>query len=239
MRKAVFNWSGGKDSALALHHTLQNEEYEVQKLITNVSTQYNRISMHGVRSALLKEQTKAIGLPLQEIFLPEKPTMQGFEEVLEKSNRAFKKQGIDYSIFGDIFLEDLKKYRDVELAKTGIKGHYPLWKRNTTELLHEFIDLGFKTILVCIDSKVMPKEFVGRSIDLDFIKDLPANVDPCGENGEFHTFVYDGPIFKYPLPIELGSIVRKEYDAPKTMDNIDSVKPNLGFYFQDIHLSGH
>ncbi len=236
-QKAYFNWSGGKDSALALYHGLKDDKFSIEKLITTTNEHFNRVAMHGVRNELLYEQAKKIGLPLTEIKLPEMPSMEVYDQKMKEVITQLKEEGFTHSIFGDIFLEDLKAYRDNKLAEVGLTGHYPIWKRDTIELVHEFIGLGFKTMLVCINASKLPKEFTGRIIDKDFLKDLPKDVDPCGENGEFHTFVFDGPIFEAPIEIEKGEVVYKEYEAPKNQD--DSCSSDLspaGFYFQDIML---
>lgn len=232
--KAFFNWSGGKDSALALYHAQKNGAYTVDKLLTNINGRHRRISMHGVREDLLEQQAEAIGLPLQKIILPEEPSMQEYEQVMKENLEALKKEEFSHAIFGDIFLEDLKTYREQQLTTLGLTAIFPIWKRNSVELIHEFIDLGFKTILVCIKACLLPKEFAGRIIDKDFLKDLPKNVDACGENGEFHSFVFDGPIFSKPVNFERGEIVYREYTAPKTDDCFTAPKASAGFYFQDI-----
>ncbi|MGB0896514.1 MAG: diphthine--ammonia ligase [Flavobacteriaceae bacterium] len=238
MKKAVFNWSGGKDSALALHYTLQNKDYQIETLLTSVNDKFDRISMHGVRSELLRQQALELKLPLQELRLPEQPTMSEYNTLLSEMNSKFKAQGITHSVFGDIFLEDLKTYREQQLANVGINAHFPLWKRNTAELIHEFIDLGFKTIVVCTKSELLGEEFVGKVITKDFLKELPKNVDPCGENGEFHTFVYDGPIFNNPINFDIGETIVKTYEAPKSKeDACFSSKPStttIGFHFCDL-----
>lgn len=237
-KKAVFNWSGGKDSALALHYIQQQKTYQVETLLTSVNDKFDRISMHGVRSELLHQQSKAIGIQLQELRLPEQPTMAEYNTLLTNLNTDLKSKGIDYSIFGDIFLEDLKTYREQQLADVGIKAHFPLWKRNTKELVHEFIDLGFKTIVVCTKSEVLGEDFVGEIITKDFLKELPKNVDPCGENGEFHTFVFDGPIFNKPIDFEIGEKIIRTYQAPKSKeDACFSSTPStkeMGFHFCDL-----
>jgi uncharacterized protein (TIGR00290 family) len=232
--KAFFNWSGGKDSALALYHAQNSGLFSVEKLLTNINGKHRRISMHGVREELLEQQAKSIGLPLQKIILPEEPSMQEYEQKMKDNLLALKKENFTHAIFGDIFLEDLKAYREKQLATIGLTAAFPIWKRDSIELIQEFIDLGFKTILVCIKADLLPKEFAGRIIDRDFLKDLPKNVDACGENGEFHTFVFDGPIFSKPVPFEKGDIVYKEYVAPKTDENPATTSSSFGFYFQDI-----
>jgi len=236
--KSIFNWSGGKDSSLALYHILREGKYDVKALMTTVNAKYERISMHGVRKELLYAQGKSIGIPVKEIRLPEMPSMSAYDETMKNVLTDIKKQEITHSIFGDIFLEDLREYRESRLSEVGLKGHFPLWKRDTTELVQEFIDLGFKTVVVCVKSELLGEEFAGRVIDKDFLKDLPKGVDPCGENGEFHTFVFDGPIFKEPIKYELGEKVFKEYKAPKNKEdscfsNSDNKKPS-GFHYCDL-----
>jgi uncharacterized protein (TIGR00290 family) len=235
--KSFFNWSGGKDSALALYHAQKNGQYSIDRLVTNINGKHRRISMHGVREELLELQAEAIGLPLQKIMLPEEPSMQEYESRMKENLEKLKEEEFTHAFFGDIFLEDLKKYREEQLAKVDITAVFPLWKRDTVELMHEFIDLGFKTILVCIRTDLLPYEFAGRIIDKEFLKDLPKNVDACGENGEFHTFVFDGPIFKNPVNIKTGEKVFREYKAPKAeKDNCFTKEPvsSMGFWFCDL-----
>ncbi|MDN3671030.1 diphthine--ammonia ligase [Echinicola jeungdonensis] len=239
MIKSIFNWSGGKDSALALYKVLNEGQFEIHTLMTTVNSHFNRISMHGVRKELLQAQGKSIGLPIKEILLPEMPSMSEYDQTMKNTLSGLKKEGITHSIFGDIFLEDLKQYREDRLAEVGIKGHFPLWKKDTKELIHEFIDLGFKTIVICTKAELLPSEFAGRIIDKEFLKDLPKDVDPCGENGEFHTFVYDGPIFKEPVSFSLGEKVFKSYNAPKDKNDSclpadEKPKPQAGFHYCDL-----
>ena len=237
-KKAYFNWSGGKDSALALYHALQDEQLSIERMLTTTNDHYDRIAMHGVRNELLYEQISLLDIPLKELRLPEMPSMDIYDRKMAETLTELKSEGFTHSLFGDIFLEDLKAYRDEKLSQIGLIGFYPIWKRDTIELIREFIDLGFKTMLVCINAQKLPKEFAGRIIDEEFLKDLPGDVDPCGENGEFHTFVFDGPIFKKPIPIKVGELVYKEYDAPKSAD--DSCHADVkkaGYYFQDLLLN--
>jgi uncharacterized protein (TIGR00290 family) len=236
-RKAYFNWSGGKDSALALYHILQNKTVDVELLLTTVNAQVNRISMHGVRVELLNIQAKSIGIPIREIKLPETISMHEYNALMHQSVTTLVNEKFRHTIFGDIFLEDLRKYREQQLAPFGLQAHFPLWQRNTKELLHEFLALGFKTVVVCVKSSMLDRAFAGRIIDKDFIKDLPNSVDPCGENGEFHTFVFDGPIFKSPVKFSIGERVYKEYPAPSTSDD-NCFSPNqdspMGFWYCDL-----
>lgn len=235
--KAYMNWSGGKDSSLALYHLLKDKKYTVEMLLTNVSSTYQRVSMHGVREELLDMQAKALGIPLQKLFLPDQPSMAAYEKSMLKTLQQLQKKKFTHSIFGDIFLEDLKIYREAQLAKVAIKALFPLWKKDTTKLIHEFIDLGFKAIVVCVNDKYLDKSFCGRTIDAGFINDLPKDVDVCGENGEFHTFVFDGPIFNKPIVFAKGEIVCRKYAAPKQeSDNCFQPATNeeYGFYFCDL-----
>lgn len=218
--KTYFNWSSGKDSALALYHLLQDDNHSVDELITTVNSHYNRVSMHGLRKELLLTQTKAINIPARIIELPEMPSMEIYEKKILETVTTLKDKGFSHSAFGDIFLEDLRIYREKQLATQGIKTVFPIWKRDTKALLNEFLDLGFKTIIVCANSKYFGKEFVGTIIDKNFIASLPEGVDPCGENGEFHTFCFDGPIFNKPIPFTIGEKVYREYDNPNTDDSI-------------------
>lgn len=243
MKKAYFNWSSGKDSALALYKILQQKEYTIEKLITNVNKDFGRVSMHGLKEELLEAQAKSIGIDLEKIEFSADVTMQDYNERMYKKTSELKQQGFTSAIFGDIFLEDLRSYRDSQLAKVGISGVYPLWKQNTKDLLYEFLDLGFKTITVCTNAKLLGKEFVGRIIDEDFIKDLPKNVDVCGENGEFHTFCFDGPIFKESIPFTTGEKVLRSYTLhEKDSDNCHSTKEkntknyDTSFWYCDLSL---
>lgn len=217
-QRVIFNWSGGKDSAFCLHKILQSQELDVMCLLTSISEKYQRISMHGVRVDLLEAQVDAIGLPLVKMQIPEMPTMESYETVLTKHLEELIAQGATASVFGDIFLEDLREYREKKLAEIGLNGIFPLWKIPTNQLIRDFIDAGFKTIVTCVNEKHLDKSFVGRIIDHEFLNDLPADVDPCGENGEFHTFVFDGPLFKHPVAFEKGEVVYRKYEAPKQSD---------------------
>jgi uncharacterized protein (TIGR00290 family) len=236
--KTYFNWSSGKDSALALYHLLQDKSYSVEALITTVNAHYNRVSMHGLRSELLIQQTNAIGIPATIIKLPEMPSMAIYEKKMTETVSTLKQNGFTFAAFGDIFLQDLRDYRDKQLAKQHLKTVYPLWKRDTKALLLEFLDLGFKTIIVCANSKYFGEDFVGTIIDKHFIDNLPEGVDPCGENGEFHTFCFDGPIFKNPIAFKIGEKIYREYDTPKTDDNsvCKSDSEKYGVWYCDLLL---
>ena len=226
-KQALFNWSGGKDSAFALGEILKNQEFGISYLLTSIGVNTRRVSMHGLREELVKQQAKEIGLPLVLLELPESPDMETYENSLFELMKKAKNQGIDYSIFGDIFLEDLKRYRESQLAKVDFKAIFPLWKRNTNDLIREFIDRGYRSIITAVDDTKLSKEFAGQIIDEYFIKQLPKNVDACGENGEFHSFVFDAPYFKKPIPFSKGEIVHKTYEVKDK--NISH-----GFWFCDL-----
>jgi len=236
MKKCIFNWSGGKDSALALYYCLQDPEIEIKYLVTTVNDAMNRISMHGVREELLIQQAESIGIPLYQIRLPEMPGMKEYDDTMRIHLGKLKEEGITHSIFGDIFLEDLKKYRDERLAEAGLTGIYPLWKRDTRELIDEFLDRGFGTVIACTQAWL--GDFAGKQITTELIEALPDGVDVCGENGEFHTFVFKGPIFKTPIKYVTGEKVFKEYAAPKSADGSCSPgtsKPAIsGFWYCDL-----
>jgi uncharacterized protein (TIGR00290 family) len=208
--KAVVAWSGGKDSALALHEILESGRYEVQELLTTVTRDYDRISIHGVRSVLLEQQAKALGFPLEKTFISKGASDEEYESELLKALKRQRDAGVSSMVFGDIFLEDIRKYRERMLVKVGVKGVFPLWKKDTRALARRFIELGFKAVIASVDSEVMVKDFVGRVYDERFLSDLPENVDPCGENGEFHSFVYDGPIFRERVSFTQGVKVLRE-----------------------------
>lgn len=210
----LMSWSGGKDSALALHHVLHNPPYHVAHLLTNVNAHYQRVSMHGVRVELLEAQAQCIGLPLTQLQLPEMPSMADYDAALLATLTSLQQQGISHAVYGDIFLEDLRAYREQQLARVPLQGVFPLWHRNGSELLHEFWDLGFQAIVVCVNDRHLDASFCGRLLDRDFVRDLPPGVDPCGENGEYHSFVFDAPYFSQPVGFERGELVRRTYAPP-------------------------
>ncbi|MGL4596850.1 MAG: ATP-binding protein [Bacteroidia bacterium] len=228
MIPAFFNWSGGKDSSLALWKIQQEKKFSVQALLTSINAHHNRISMHGVRRSLLEQQAQALQLPLQTLELPEHPSMDEYAAIMQNGVHALKNKGMHHAIFGDIFLEDLRIYREKQLATQSVEAVFPLWKIDTAQLMTEFLNAGFKAITVCVSENKLGPEFCGRIIDAEFCKQLPPDVDICGENGEYHSFVFDGPIFKHPIPFRLGELVQRNYPAPD-----ENTKP-YGFYFQDL-----
>jgi uncharacterized protein (TIGR00290 family) len=206
----LFCWSGGKDSAMALHTLLQQSDVHIAALLTTVTETYDRISMHGVRRELLHQQAQSIGLPLHEVLIPPQCVNPIYEARMEEALRIHLEQGVRKVAFGDIFLEDLRAYREKNLARIGMTALFPIWKRDTRELIREFHANRFRAIAVCIDPKILAPTFAGRELDVSFFRDLPPQADPCGENGEFHTFVFDGPIFKFPIQVRTGEVVNRD-----------------------------
>jgi len=208
--KVIVSWSSGKDSALALYEIGKAQEYEVACLLTTVTEDYQRISMHGVRQVLLAEQAASLGCPLEKVLISKNGSNEDYESAMRRVLEKYEAEGIGAVVFGDIFLEDLRNYRQSNLEKIGMKGLFPIWKRQTTELANTFIDLGFKAVVTCVDSNFLDGKFAGREYDSQFLAELPDGVDPCGENGEFHSFVYDGPIFDKPISHTKGEIVLRD-----------------------------
>lgn len=229
MKHAVFNWSSGKDSSYALLKVLEESEYRIAYLLTSVNERYRRVSMHGTRELLLERQALSIGIPLKKLIVPEMPSMEDYDRVMKQTMTQLRDEGIDYSIFGDIFLEDLRTYRENQLERVGMQAVFPLWKLPTQELAKAIIDKGFKAVVVCVDGNCLDASFGGRVLDHNFLSDLPPGVDPCGENGEFHTFVYDGPIFSEPVRFTKGEVVYRTYDNSGTKH---------GFYYCDLIPAG-
>lgn len=216
--KIIISWSAGKDSALALHELTLLGIYEIVALITTVTEDYERISMHGVRRILLERQADSIGLPLEQVYISKNCSNGEYESKMRKILQKYRDKGVSAVAFGDIFLEELRGYREEKLSLIGMKGIFPLWKRNTRDLADIFLSLGFDAVVTCVDSEIMDKTFVGQKFDKQFLSALPADVDPCGENGEFHSFVYNGPMFRYSVEHRKGEIVLR----------------NSRFYFCDL-----
>ncbi len=210
MEKVIFCWSGGKDSALAFHELCKSHRYEVVSLLTTVTADYDRISMHGVRSILLQQQAQNMGLPVREISISRSCSNEEYEASMAAALNDFKNAGVSSVVFGDIFLEDLRRYREENLAKLGMKAMFPIWRRDTTELSRSLAPSGFQAITTCVDTRKLDKRFAGRVIDKQFLDELPDGVDPCGENGEYHSFVFEGPIFKNPIRFSTGEKVLRD-----------------------------
>lgn len=233
MTSAIFCWSGGKDSSLCLHKVLQEKKYSVKFLLTTVNEQFKRISMHGVREELLDAQAKSLGISLVKIYVSE-GTNAEYERKMEEALLSFKAQGIEHVIFGDIFLEELRKYREDNLAKVGMKAIFPLWKQDTRLLLEEFLALKFKTLVCCTNDAYLGEDWAGRTIDRQFMNDLPKNVDPCGENGEYHTFCFEGPIFNTPISVKAGEKLYKPLEIKTTDDCTLPAGKTKGFWFCEL-----
>ncbi len=193
----------------------------MRALLTTVTKDFDRISMHGVRRTLLHEQAASLGLPVEEVWIPKDASNDAYEVQMKAVLLKHRDEGIEEVAFGDLFLQDIRAYREERLGQIAMKGLFPLWGRDTTKLAREFVELGFKAVVCCVDPRRLAREFCGREYDLSFLESLPSGVDPCGENGEFHTFVYSGPIFKDEITIKSGEVVLRD-----------------GFYFADILPGG-
>lgn len=197
---------------MALYRVLRLKHLEVICLLTTVTNRFHRVSMHGVREELLDLQAKSLGYLIEKVFIPYPCPNQVYEEKMGSVLSAYKAKGVSHVIFGDIFLEDIRRYREDKLSQVNLESAFPLWGENTRILANEMLNAGFRAVVTCVDPKKLKPTFAGRQFDASFLKDLPPKVDPCGENGEFHTFVYDGPVFKEPIPIEVGrSMLRDEF----------------------------
>lgn len=232
--KAIMCWSGGKDSAFCLHKVLTEKLFDVKYLLTTINEYFHRISMHGVREELLDRQAQALNLPLLKVGVSD-GTNKEYEQNMEKVLLQTKTEGITHVIFGDIFLEDLRRYREKNLAKIGMTAVFPIWKMDTTALINDFIKQKFKTVVVCTNDGYLGKDWVGRDIDLDFLRELPANVDPCGENGEYHTFCYDGPLYTRKINFTLGEKVYRPLETKTGQAcGLPSKVQTKGFWFCDF-----
>lgn len=235
MNKAYLNWSSGKDATLALFFLQHNRDIKIEKLVTTLDSTSSRISMHGLHKELLFHQCQNLQLPLQIIDLPGDVPLKEYNRIMRKATSVLLEKGFTHSVFGDIFLEDLRRYREEQLSKMGIKAIFPLWKMDTSELIQRFIKEGFKAITVCVNAKSLDKSFCGRIIDKQFLEDLPNNVDPCGENGEFHTFVFDGPLFQNPVRFLKGNVY-SDIKEPENKSQLNLQKKtwDTNFWYCDL-----
>lgn len=209
-RKVLLCWSGGKDSALALHQLRQDGDLEVEALLTTVTADYDRVSMHGVRRALLERQSASLGLPLEVVSLSKDASNEEYELKMAESLDKFLRLGVKEVVFGDIHLQDVRRYREENLSRVGMEGLFPIWGRDTKELALEFIGLGYQAVLTCVDSEALEGRFAGRTFDRQLLEDLPQGVDPCGENGKFHSFVFDGPLFRERVMLSRGEVTLRD-----------------------------
>ena len=230
--KAVFNWSGGKDSALALHKVLNQEDYEVVSLLTTVNKDNKLSTMHNIPVLLLQKQAESIGIPLYIVELNSGGNMKEYEKAMQSAVDHFKKKEVTHFIFGDIFLHDVKTYREEKLAPFGIKVVEPLWGKTSEEIIQDFFDSGLKTIIVTTMADLLDKEFIGRRVDEQLLNDLPEEVDVCGENGEYHTFCFAGSIFKNPVSFDLGVPFKKSFPI-KMEDGIEKI---YSYWFADLKV---
>lgn len=208
--KVWLSWSGGKDSALALQALIEDARFAVEGLLTTITAGYERISMHGVRVDLLEHQAKSLQLPLKKVIIPQECPDETYNRLMRETLEELLPQGISGIAFGDLHLEDIRRYREDRLAEVGLQGVFPLWGWEPTAAAHSFLDQGYKALLVCVDTELLDGTFVGRDYDRTLLDDLPQNVDPCGERGAFHTFVYDGPIYQNPVRLKKGEKVLRE-----------------------------
>jgi uncharacterized protein (TIGR00290 family) len=230
--KAVLNWSSGKDAALAYFTLLQEGVYDVTHLLTTLSADHDRIFMHGIREQLLDMQAMRMNLPLMKVKLPASTDDTLYKAAMQQAMTTLQNSGVTHAAFGDIFLEDLRTYREQQLAQAGMSALFPLWQRDTRELIDAVEQAGIEAILVCVNEKYLGKEFLGRKVNAALLESLPNNVDPAGENGEFHSFVYNAPFFSSPIPIVAGETVYKKYASP----DADDKKWDTGFYFLDVQV---
>jgi len=208
--KVIVSWSSGKDSAMALYKIVKSNEFEILAILTTVSDMFQRISMHGVREELLDQQANSIGIAVEKVRIPYPCPNEVYEQKMVELLRNYESKGVSHVVFGDLFLEDIRRYREDKLAEVGITPIFPLWKENTKELAKTIIRVGFKAVVTCVDPKKLDPKFAGRYFDEMFLNEIPANVDACGENGEFHTFVFDGPIFRNRIEITVGDRVFRD-----------------------------
>jgi uncharacterized protein (TIGR00290 family) len=233
-KRITISWSGGKDSAFALFKILLSGEYEVVSLHTTINAETKRVGLHGVRETLIEQQSASIGIPLIKLYLPSSQTNDAYESVMRDFYGKCSRSGINAVGFGDINLVDLKVYREKLLKSFRLEGIYPLWNLETSTIIGDVINSGFRTTVCSADGKFFDETVLGKTIDENFIKTLPHGVDPCGENGEFHTFVYNGPIFKHEVAFEKGKIVRREYEVKKLTADGSEEKYAIPFWFIDL-----
>lgn len=231
--KAIFAWSGGKDSSYCLHQVLQENKFEVVYLLTTLNAEFKRISMHGVKEELLDLQAESIGINQLKVWLYE-ASYESYEKQMKEVLLKAKSEGIEHVIFGDIFLEDLRIYRENNLKKINMTAVFPLWKRNTTELIKDFMRQGFKTLTCCVSDGYLDDQWVGKEINQEFLDHLPSNVDPCGENGEYHTYCYAGPIFKKKIEIKVGEKIYRPLEVNTLKACTTEQTQTKGFWYCEL-----
>jgi len=206
----VLSWSGGKDSALALHELVMDPSIDVRGLVTTVTDGYDRVSMHGVRTALVSAQAATFGIPLWSVRIPPSATNEQYERAMVEALQAVRRDGIEAIAFGDLFLADVRAYRERLVEQTGLRPVFPLWGKPTGDLARRFVSSGFRAVVVCVDPRQIDVSHCGSEYDAALLDGLPTSADPCGERGEFHTFVYDGPMFGEPIATQRGVVVERD-----------------------------
>lgn len=209
-KKAWLSWSSGKDSAWSLEVVRRQGDYDVEALLTTVNAEYHRVAMHAVRESVLQAQAESVGLPLVTVPIPNPCPNTVYEEAMAAAVRNARADGITHFIFGDLFLEDIRRYREEKLAGSGIDPVFPLWGADTRQLAQEMVGAGLRALITCVDPKKLDPSFAGRRFDANLLAELPPGVDPCGENGEFHTLAYEGPMFRAPIAVERGAVVERD-----------------------------
>lgn len=229
-KRAVLYWSGGKDCAYSLYLLNKQKKYSVDCLCVTLSGKGNRVSIHGVDRSLIENQAESIGIPVIYNRVPENSSNREYEEAQNNVMRNLKQEGIRYAVFGDIYLDEIRKYRVKLFKKLGMETHFPLWEMDSQKIAEDFIETGFKAKISCVNGSKLDISFAGREYNHQFISDLPKEADPCGENGEFHTFVYDGPVFRSPLSVHVGITSAKQIPSP-----VQGAE-NIIFYYPELSL---
>jgi uncharacterized protein (TIGR00290 family) len=233
-KKITVSWSGGKDSAFALYKVLLSGEYDVVHLHTVISQETRRVGLHGVHESLIDLQAESMGIPLKKIYLESSEQHDAYEKLMHAFYKQCAREGTGAIVFGDIFLEDLKKYREQLLQDSKLNPIFPLWNIDSGRLIEDFVNAGFRTLICSANATLFKKEQVGQTIDAVFLQSLPPQVDPCGENGEFHTFVYEGPLFKRKIDVSLGEVIQRSYLYRKQNEDGSLTELESAFWFQDL-----
>lgn len=235
-KKVTISWSGGKDSTLALYKAIRSGEYEIVSLHTVLDADNGRVGLHGVREELIDAQANALGFPLVKLYLESADDHQNYRNLMLNYYRRCVEEGIEGVVFGDIFLEDLKRFREELLLRDGLLPVFPLWKEDSAKVMEEFLDAQFKTVVCAADANLFQPEQLGKVVDREFLNSLSAGVDVCGENGEFHTFVFDGPLFKKPVAWTPGELVKRSYQYRRTTEHNTVENLERSFWFQEVLL---
>lgn len=233
--KVTISWSGGKDSAFALHKIISEKKFQVVSIHTVIDSDSRRVGLHGIPETLIEKQSMSMGIPLEKIYVPASEGLNFYTSLMKTFYDKCAEEKILGVVFGDIFLQDLRDFKINLLKSSGLTGYFPLWDIDTKTILTDFFDAGFKTKICAARSDLFSKEQLGMVLDDQFLSDLTSQIDPCGENGEFHTFVYDGPIFREKVPLEKGDVLERSYTYNKRMSDGKVEKVKTSFWFQDFH----